>query len=214
MGYNSNHVHYRRPQPRLSPPYPAARELSGARRPGQDSHPRQSLQVARRSDRRVAPQSSEGETLLAPEEAFENIASFHHGHVSAVLTAMRRLGLPQLLASRPSRPRQLVLAMVAARLLEPASKLATTRWWQVTTLPAELGVEEADEEDLYAALDWLVQRQAPIEKKLAARHLRNDGLALYDLTIQLLRGHHLFPGQPRSTIGTESAASSRSTTGC
>ena len=186
MGYNSNHVHYRRPQPRLSPRYPAARELS-PRRPGQDSHPRQSLQVARRSDRRVAPQSP-GETLLAPEEAFENIASFHHGHVSAVLTAMRRLGLPQLLASRPSRPRQLVLAMVAARLLEPASKLATTRWWQVTTLPAELGVEEADEEDLYAALDWLVQRQAPIEKKLAARHLRNDGLALYDLTSSYFEG--------------------------
>ena len=132
--------------------------------------------------------SLQGETLLAPQEAFENIASFHHGHVSAVLTAMRRLGLPQLLASRPSRPRQLVLAMVAARLLEPASKLATTRWWQVTTLPAELGVEEADEEDLYAALDWLGQRQAPIEKKLAARHLRNDGLALYDLTSSYFEG--------------------------
>ena len=136
----------------------------------------------------VLRRSLQGETLLAPEEAFENIASFHHGHVSAVLTAMRRLGLPQLLASRPSRPRQLVLAMVAARLLEPASKLATTRWWQVTTLPAELGVEEADEEDLYAALDWLVQRQAPIEKKLAARHLRNDGLALYDLTSSYFEG--------------------------
>ena len=126
----------------------------------------------------VLRRSLQGETLLAPEEAFENIASFHHGHVSAVLTAMRRLGLPQLLASRPSRPRQLVLAMVAARLLEPASKLATTRWWQVTTLPAELGVEEADEEDLYALQDWLVQRQAPIEKKLAARQPGNDGLAL------------------------------------
>ena len=77
---------------------------------------------------------------------------------------------------------------ILLNLTVPASKLATTRWWQVTTLPAELGVEEADEEDLDAALDWLVQRQAPIEKKLAARHLRDDGLALYDLTSSYFEG--------------------------
>ncbi|HEB93950.1 MAG TPA: hypothetical protein ENI94_10910 [Gammaproteobacteria bacterium] len=93
---------------------------------------------------------------------------------------MQRLDFAKLIASRPSRER--VVAMVVARLLEPDSKRATTRWWRVTTLPSLLGVDETDENELYVALDWLLERQARIEKKLAARHLDNDAMALYDLS--------------------------------
>ena len=102
--------------------------------------------------------------------------------------AMRRLGFAQLIASRPSRQRNLVVAMVAARILEPDSKLGTTRWWNLTTLPTLLGVSDADEEDLYAAMDWLLERQPFIEKKLAARHLHHDGMALYDLSSSYFEG--------------------------
>ena len=129
-----------------------------------------------------------GETVVGASDAFEAIASHHHGHVQAVLTAMRRLGFAHLIAARPARSRDLVVAMVAARILEPDSKLATTRWWQLTTLPALLGVADATEDDLYAALDWLVDRQARIEKKLAARHLDHDGIALYDLSSSYFEG--------------------------
>jgi len=129
-----------------------------------------------------------GETLVRAHAAFEAVASLHHGHVQAVLDAMRRLGFANLVASRPSRQRHLVLAMVAARLLEPDSKLGTTRWWNLTTLPTLLGVADADEDELYAAMDWLLKRQPSIEKKLAARHLHNDAMALYDLSSSYFEG--------------------------
>ncbi|MCR4392703.1 MAG: IS1634 family transposase [Candidatus Acetothermia bacterium] len=130
-----------------------------------------------------------GEKLVGADELFETIRSAHHGHVQAVGVAMRRLGLAELIASRPSRERELVLAMIAARLVAPDSKLATTRWWHTTTIPEEFGVEDADEDDLYAALDWLGERQKRIERKLATRHLREGGLALYDLTAVIYEGH-------------------------
>jgi len=129
-----------------------------------------------------------GDKLVKASDAFEAIASRHHGHVQAVLVAMRRLGFESLIASRPSRQRNLVVAMVAARILEPDSKLATTRWWHLTTLPPILGVSDADEDELYAAMDWLLERQDRIEKKLAARHLDNDAMALYDLTSSYFEG--------------------------
>ena len=129
-----------------------------------------------------------GEKLVRAHAAFEAVASLHHGHVQAVLDAMRRLGFANLVASRPSRQRHLVLAMVAARLLEPDSKLGTTRWWNLTTLPTLLGVADADEDELYAAMDWLLKRQPSIEKKLAARHLHNDAMALYDLSSSYFEG--------------------------
>ena len=129
-----------------------------------------------------------GEKLVRAHAAFEAVASLHHGHVQAVLDAMRRLGFANLVASRPSRQRHLVLAMVAARLLEPDSKLGTTRWWNLTTLPTLLGVADADEDELYAAMDWLLKRQPLIEKKLAARHLHNDAMALYDLSSSYFEG--------------------------
>jgi transposase len=130
----------------------------------------------------------QGDQLVPASEAFEAIASLHHGHVQAVLDTMRRLGFAQLIASRPSRQRDLVVAMVTARILEPDSKLGTTRWWNLTTLPTLLEVSDADEEDLYTAMDWLLQRQPFIEKKLAARHLHNDGMALYDLSSSYFEG--------------------------
>ena len=129
-----------------------------------------------------------GERLAPADQLFEAVASPHHGHVQAVRLAMRRLAFEPLLASRPSRERALVVAMVAARILEPDSKLATTRWWHTTTLPADLGVADADEDDLYAAMDWLLERQARIERKLAARHLRAGGLVLYDVTSSYFEG--------------------------
>lgn len=126
---------------------------------------------------------------LAPlGEVFKIVASPHHGHVQAVLTTIKRLGFADLIASRPCRERDLVLSMVAARILEPESKLATTRWWDTTTLPAELGITDADEDDLYDAMDWLLKRQARIEKKLAARHLTEGGLVLFDLTSSYFEG--------------------------
>lgn len=126
---------------------------------------------------------------LAPADAlFEVVASAHHGHVQAVRTTMQRVGFDPLLASRPSRERDLVVAMVAARILEPDSKLATTRWWHTTTLPADLGVSDADADALYEAMDWLLARQAAIEQKLATRHLRAGGFVLYDLTSSYFEG--------------------------
>ena len=126
---------------------------------------------------------------LTPSTAlFEVLGSRHHGHVQAVRTAMHHLGVDTLIASRPSRERDLVVAMVAARILEPDSKLATTRWWHTTTLPADLEVSDADEDTLYEAMDWLLDRQARIEQKLAARHLRAGGLVLYDLTSSYFEG--------------------------
>lgn len=109
-------------------------------------------------------------------------------NVDAVLSAMRRLGFDSLLASRRCRERDLVVAMVVARILEPQSKLATSLWWSSTTLPELLDVSDADENELYGAMDWLLERQPRIERKLAARHLRNDGLALYDLSSSYFEG--------------------------
>ena len=129
-----------------------------------------------------------GESLVPVASLFEIVRSQHHGHVQAVRVAMTQLGFESLIASRPSRERDLIQAMVIARILEPASKLATTRWWHTTTLAEAFGVARADEDDLYAALDWLITRQAHIEKKLAARHLKNGGLVLYDLTSSYFEG--------------------------
>jgi hypothetical protein len=131
-----------------------------------------------------------GEQLRPVDEQFAIVRSAHHGHVQAVLTAMRRLGFEKLLASRPSRERELVVALVAARLLWPGSKLATHRWWHLTTLPECLGIADATEDDLYAAMDWLLERQPAIEKKLAVRHLQEGGFALCDLTSSYFEGTH------------------------
>jgi len=140
----------------------------------------------------VLRRTLKGETLVPVDEAWEIVedGSPAHGHVQAVLAAMRRLRFAELVGSRRSPERDLVVAMVAARILatEPPSKLATTRWWSDTTLPDLLGVANADEDDLYEVMDWLLERQPTIEKKLAARHLQEHGLALYDLSSSYFEG--------------------------
>lgn len=130
-----------------------------------------------------------GEKFLPASQAFLVERNLPHGHVQAVLGAMHRLGLPSLLASKPSRPRDLALAMIAERLLHPCSKLATTRLWHTTTLAEELHVADATEDDLYQAMDWLLAQQARVEKKLAARHLRDGALVLYDVSSSYYEGH-------------------------
>ena len=129
-----------------------------------------------------------GEILVPAEQQFQILESRAHGHGQAVLDALRRLDLPRLLASRPCPERDLVLAMIIARVLEPRPKLATVRWLQSTTVPELLGLGEFDEDDLYAAMDWLLRRQPHIERKLAARHLCEEGLALFDLSSTYVEG--------------------------
>jgi len=143
--------------------------------------PRETVELIRRSLR--------GERFVEVNELFDVVASRPHGHVQAVLTAMRRLGFEKLISSARCRERDLVVAMVASRVLHPLSKLATTRWWHTTTLPEELQVADANEDDLYAAMDWLLKRQPLIEKKLAGRHLHKGGLVLYDLSSSYFEGN-------------------------
>jgi len=128
----------------------------------------------------IIRRSLQGETFVPVASAFQITRSRPHGHVQAAHAAMASLEMASLLASKPCRERDLVLAMVAARIVAPHTKLATTRWWHTTTLAEDFGVADADEDDLYAAMDWLLERQDRIQKKLAARHLRAGALVLYD----------------------------------
>jgi len=129
-----------------------------------------------------------GEKLASVDEAFSVERSLPHGHVEAILGAFTQLGIDKLIASRPSRQRSLVLGMIVQRLIDPASKLACTRSWRNTTLAQELQIQDAQVDELYQALDWLFARQQRIEKKLAARHLREGCLALYDVTSSYYEG--------------------------
>lgn len=144
--------------------------------------PEQAIEILR--------QHLKGENLVSAQQSFGIVedGSPAHGHVDAVMMAMRRLDFASLLCSRPSRQRDLVVAMVAARILQPKSKLATSLWWHDTTLPDMLKIGDANEDDLYQAMDWLIGRQDNIEKKLAARHLENNAIALYDLTSSYFEG--------------------------
>jgi transposase len=130
-----------------------------------------------------------GQIVRPVEELWQTTRSRSHGAVQAVRIAMQRLGLESLIASRASPERDAVCAMVAARVLAPHTKLATTRWWHTTTLAEEYEVLDADETDLYAAMDWLLERQSSIEKRLAARHLSEGALALYDLSSSYFEGN-------------------------
>jgi transposase len=126
---------------------------------------------------------------LAPvEDTYAVERSMPHGHVEAVLGVMRKLGMETLLSSRPCRERDLVLAMMAQRLLDPCSKLATTRQWHATSLAEEWNAGDADENDLYAALDWLLERQDRIERKLAKRHLDEGSRVLFDVSSSSYHG--------------------------
>ena len=130
-----------------------------------------------------------GEQLVTASSAGEVGRSLPHGHVALVWQVARQLGLPGLLGAA-GRQRDLALALIVARVLRPASKLATTRWWADTTLAEDLGVADASTDEVYAAMDWLAGRQDRIEQALARRHLEPGGLAYYDLSSSYVEGHH------------------------
>ena len=133
-----------------------------------------------------------GETLVSPSEALRISRSLPHGHVAAVLGALRRLGVENILCRTRSRQRDLVVAMIVARVLDPRSKLATARGFGQQTASSSLGeileLSTADEDDLYEAMDWLLPRQQRIENALAKRHLGEGSLVLYDLTSTYFEG--------------------------
>lgn len=131
-----------------------------------------------------------GESLVPAETIFEIERSLPHGHVAAVLGTLRAVGLDRLLSSRPCRERELCAAMIVSRLLEPRSKLATSRGLDepTSTLSDCLGLVSADEDELYGALDWLVARQDKIETALAGRHLQDGTVVLYDVSSTYFEG--------------------------
>lgn len=135
-------------------------------------------------------QALKGEKFVRVEDAFDVVGSRHHGHAAAVVQAMRQLKVDKLLGPDACRERQLVLAMIAARIVDPRSKLSTATCLNATTLPELLDARDATEDELYAAMDWLLERQDSIEKKLGKRHLREGAMALYDLTSSYFEGTH------------------------
>jgi transposase len=136
----------------------------------------------------IIERSLKGETFVPAADAFKITRSLPHGHVEAALKMIRKLGLDEIIASEPSQRRDLVIAMIVERLVFPSSKLANTRHWHDTTLAEELGVADATENQLYHAMDWLLERQLAIEKKLAKRHLTDGALVLYDVTSSYYEG--------------------------
>jgi transposase len=129
-----------------------------------------------------------GEGLMSIDDAFEIERSLPAGHVTAALAMARRLDLAKVLDRSPCRERDLCMAMVLGRVICPGSKLGTIRTLGQSTLAGELGVEGADEDDLYAAMDWLLERQSRIEDRLAARHLADGEMVLYDVSCSYFEG--------------------------
>lgn len=134
----------------------------------------------------------EGGEVSAPGGGFQIVRSLPHGHIAAVLGTCRRLGLDKVLSSRRCRQRDLVAAMIVARIVAPGSKLALARGLSGRTadssLAGELNLADADEDELYAAMDWLLARQDRIERTLAQRHLQDGTLVLYDVTSTYFEG--------------------------
>ncbi|KKK87039.1 hypothetical protein LCGC14_2757230, partial [marine sediment metagenome] len=136
----------------------------------------------------IIRRSLRGEEFVSAAEAFRTTRSLPHGHVEAVLKMARKLGMDKLIAGKRCPERDLVMAMIVQRIIFPCSKLAATRDWHTTTLAEELGVEDANVDALYAAMDWLLSRQKSIERKLAERHLAEGGLVLYDVSSSYYTG--------------------------
>ena len=135
-----------------------------------------------------------GETLVNPTDALVVTRSLPHGHIAATLGCLRSVGLDLLVARSPSRQRDLVCAMIVSRIVQPASKLALARGLGIDTSSSSLGerlnLGRADEDDLYEAMDWLLERQSEIETQLARKHLVDGSLVLYDLTSTYFEGRH------------------------
>ena len=137
----------------------------------------------------IIRRSLAGEAFLPAAETFRIQQSLPHGHVQAVLGTIAQLGLDRVISSKRCRQRDLVVGMIAERLLRPGSKLATVRSWRNTTLAEELAITDAEEDELYDALDWLLARQSRIEKKLARQHLGEGAVVLYDISSSYYEGH-------------------------
>ncbi|MCY4148878.1 MAG: IS1634 family transposase [Gammaproteobacteria bacterium] len=129
-----------------------------------------------------------GQAFATADQSFHIRNSRTHGPVLAVLRAFERLEIPRLISSTASRERDLACAMIAARLIRPQTRLATTRWWNATTLAEHHGVADAEVDELYGAMDWLVRRQNRIQGKLARRLLADGDMVLHDLTSTWLEG--------------------------
>jgi len=130
-------------------------------------------------------------TRGAPQDApITIIRTRPHGHVDALLTTLRRIGLDDIIASKPCRERSIIMALIVERLLHGTSKLAATRLWHTTTLAEELGLAQVGVNEVYAAMDWLVARQERIEKKLAGRHVGEGSALYYDLSSSYYEGQH------------------------
>jgi len=130
-----------------------------------------------------------GETLVSIHDIFSVTRSLPHGHVETILLALQKLKLGRLISSQPSRQKNIILALIVQRIIQPGSKLATTRLWHDSTLAKELNVEDVDEDDVYEAMDWLLKRKKRIENKLARRHLKDNAPVLYDVTSSYYEGH-------------------------
>lgn len=137
--------------------------------------------------RDLVRRSLKGERCVALE-GLEIVSGRAHGHVALIRGVIGDVGLRRALGPKRCRERQLVEAMIVARILAPQSKLATTRWWHTTTLAEELEVRDATENELYAALDWLVQQQPRIERRLAREYLEDGALVLYDISSSYVTG--------------------------
>ena len=128
------------------------------------------------------------EETLIPVDQFEVVHSVAHGDVHAVLTTIDRLGLERVLSTRRCPEAAVVTALIAARVIAPHTKLATTRWWHTRTLADDFGLQAVSEDDVYAAMDWLLDRQDAIERTLAGGHLAQGGLVLYDVSSSYFEG--------------------------
>jgi transposase len=152
------------------------------------------LRTAQIEALRAALSGSVSPTASPLPDSFRIDRSRPHGHVAAVLGSLRQLQLESILDPQPSRRRDLVVAMIVARILDPASKLATARGFHSDTLHSSLGelltLDFVDETELYPAMDWLLERQPRIERELAQRQLQDGATVLYDLTSTYFEGRH------------------------
>ncbi len=135
-----------------------------------------------------------GTSFLPADDSFRIVRSLPHGHVAAALGSLKKIGLEQLIASRPCPERTLSVAMIVARIIGPSSKPATARGLNAETCSSSLGqelqIESVSEQDLYHAMDWLLKRQSRIETKLAKKHLSDGSLVLYDVSGSYYTGTH------------------------
>ena len=134
-------------------------------------------------------ESLAGTHHVALEETFEIKRSLPHGHVAAIAQMASKLKLDSLLGP-PCRERDVVYALIIARAIRPGSKLATSRWFSDTTLGVDLSVANVSTDEIYAAMDWLYERQGAIEARLARRHLHQGARVLYDLSSSWMEGTH------------------------